>query len=154
MIRQHITRLTAILVTLVTLALALSMTAPTVAEAKRKPTRTPIPPPTATPAPQLPAPTLLSPPNGATVGLGPLTWKWSEVPGATCYSFEAGSSPDFDQTGAFLSQGCLTDTSFTINVDEGFIFYVPYLYWRVRARDANNVGGLWSEVWKLNFAAP
>jgi hypothetical protein len=91
MIRPYIARLTVILVTLIAVTLALSLSVPTVAEARRKPTRTPIPPPTTTPALQLPAPTLLSPPNGSTVGLGPLTWRWSAVPGAACYSFEAAA---------------------------------------------------------------
>ena len=51
MIRLYIARLMVILITLMAVTLALSMTAPTVAEAQRKPTRTPIPPPTATSAP-------------------------------------------------------------------------------------------------------
>lgn len=153
MIRLHMTRLSAILLTLVAFVLALSMTAPTVAEAQRKPTRTPIPSPTATPAPQLPAPTLLSPPNGATVS-GEVTLVWSAAPGAAYYHLQAGLNPYHDQQFNIIEEWSLTDTSYSFTSSDDFIFYFPHLYWRVQALDANRDPGLWSEVWRVDFAGP
>src|SRR5215211_2735206 len=102
MIRPHITWLTAILVTLVAFALTLSMTEPTVARAKRQPTPTPAHPPTATPV-RLTAPTLISPPNGATVS-GEVTLLWSAVPGAARYHLQAHLNPYHDEQSNIIEQ--------------------------------------------------
>lgn len=154
MIRPHITRLAAILVTLVAFALTLSMNAPTVAAAKRKPTPTPAPPPTATPAPvQLTAPTLVSPPNGATVS-GQVTFVWSAVPGVARYHLQAGLNPYHDGQSNIIDEWSLTDTSYSFYASPDFVSYFPHLYWRVQAIDANYVGGPWSEVWYFNLTSP
>jgi hypothetical protein len=154
MIRSHIKWLTAILITLVAFALALSMTKPTVAEAKRKPTRTPTPLPTATPAPvELTAPALISPPNGATVS-AQVTFVWSAVPGAASYHLQAGLNPYFDTQYNIINEWSLTDTSYSFYASPGFVEYFPHLYWRVQVIDANNVQGLWSEVWYFNLTSP
>ena len=154
MIRSHIKWLTVILVTLVVFALAFSMTKPTVAEAKRKPTRTPTSLPTATPAPvELTAPTLLSPPDGATVS-GQVTFVWSTVQGAAHYHLQAGLNPYHDGQFNIIDQWSLTDTSYSFYASPDFVFYFPHLYWRVQAIDANYVGGPWSEVWYFNLTSP
>jgi hypothetical protein len=157
MTRSHIKWLTAILITLVAFALASSMTKPIVAEAKRKPTRTPTPLPTATPAPvELTAPTLISPPNGATVS-GQVTFVWSAVPGAACYHLQAGLHPYLDTQSNVFNEGCLTDTSYSFYASAGFVEYFPQLYWRVRARTTTDIYGTygpWSEVWYFNLTSP
>jgi hypothetical protein len=93
----------------------------------------------------LPAPTLVSPANGATV-TGTVTLKWNAVPGAKCYHLQAHLNPYFDQQYNIIEQWCLTGTSYTFTPSPGFIVYFPHLYWRVQAKDANNTGGAWSEI--------
>jgi hypothetical protein len=121
---------------------------------RRKPTRTPTPLPTATSAPVvLTAPTLISPPQGATVS-GQVTFMWSAVPGATRYHLQAGLHPYFDQQYNIIEQSGLTEPSYSFYASPGFVFYFPHLYWRVRAIDANNVQGPWSEVGYFNLTNP
>jgi len=112
-----------------------------------KPTRTPTPSPTATSAPvQLPAPTLISPPYGATVG-GQVTLEWSAVVGAARYRVQASVNPfEYGEEQSKIIDSWVTETSYTFTASPGFVEYVPHLYWRVRAIDANSVQGLWSEV--------
>lgn len=125
-------------------------------EFHRRRTPTPPPPrPTATsPSAALTAPTLLSPANGATVHTGNLTFTWNPVPGAARYHLQAGLNPYHDQQYNILDRGGLTEPSYTFNVTPGFVVYFPRLYWRVRAIDANNVAGPWSEVWLVNIKNP
>src|SRR5262245_56564876 len=72
---------------------------------KRKATPTPTTGP-------LPAPTLLSPPNGATVS-GVVTLAWRAVPGAARYHLQAGLNPYHDEQSNIIDKGSLTDTSYT-----------------------------------------
>ena len=117
--------------------------------------RTPTPLPTATSASvTLTAPTLLSPENGATIHTGNLTFSWTPVPGAARYHFQAGSGTSFDQQYNILENWSLTEPSYTFNVPSGFVVYVPRLYWRVQAIDANNVQGPWSEVRIIYLVSP
>jgi hypothetical protein len=105
---------------------------------------------------QLAAPTLLSPPNGATIS-GNITWTWNAVPGAACYQLQAGKGTNLDAQYNIINRWCLTDTSYTFNVTPGFVVYFPHLHWRVRARtttDTNGTYGPWSEVWKVYLKSP
>jgi hypothetical protein len=93
-------------------------------------------PPTPTP---LPAPTLLSPANGAKLPLNqPLPFSWSAVSGAATYEIQFDDSSSFSapliaaQTG--LTQ---TQTTQTFTSERRF-------WWRVRARTAGQVNGAWS----------
>jgi len=115
------------------------------------------PTPTATPIPAselLPAPILMSPPNGtiAVVG-GDVTFQWSAVPGAARYHLQAGLTPNFDGQSNAFEIWDLRDTSFMFTVTPDFAYYYPHLYWRVQAFNANDIGGLWSEAWYLEFTS-
>jgi hypothetical protein len=114
-----------------------------------KPSATPIPTPTPAPV-QLAAPTLISPPDGALVSKQ-VTFMWSPVSGAACYTWEGGLTTDFEGQSNLYSS-CLTDTSYTITLLPGWEEYWPHLYWHVRARDrveSDITGrfGPWSETW-------
>src|SRR6266498_3377870 len=110
-----------------------------------KPTRTPTPLPTATSAPvQLTAPTLLSPPYGATVG-GQVTMKWSAVPGAARYHLQAGLNTYFDGQFNIIEQWSLTDTSYTFTASPGYIVRFPRLYRRLHSIASTTVQGQWSQ---------
>jgi hypothetical protein len=148
MIRPYIPHLTALLVTLVVFMLAFGITEPTLAEAKRKPIRAPTPAPV-----QLPAPTLLSPPNSATVS-GQVNFVWSAVPGAARYHLQAAPNPYHDAQFNIIDQWGLTDTSYPFYASPDFMVYFPHLYWRVQAIDANDFQGSWSEIWYFNFTSP
>ena len=94
----------------------------------------------------LTAPALISPANGTTVPLGNVTWSWKPVPGAARYHLQAGRGSSLDAQYNIIDRYNLTQPSYTFNITAGFRFYFPQLYWRVRAVDANNVPGPWSEV--------
>jgi hypothetical protein len=106
------------------------------------------------PAPReaLAAPTLLAPANGITVPLGNVTWSWRPVSGAARYQLQAGRGPNLDAQYNIIDRYNLTTTSYTFNITAGFRFYFPQLYWRVRAFDANNSPGPWSEVRMFTIA--
>jgi len=113
--------------------------------------RTPTPRPPAGGA--LTAPTLIAPSNGTTVPLGNVTWRWNSVPGAARYHLQAGRGPNLDAQYNIIDRYNLTEPSYTFNITSGFRFYFPQLYWRVRAIDANNVPGPWSQVWMFTIAS-
>jgi hypothetical protein len=117
------------------------------AEIHRRPTPTPKPPTTG-----LTAPRLLAPANGVTVPLGFVTWSWTTVPGAARYQLQAGGGPNLDAQYNIIDRLSLTEPFYTFEIKPGFTFYWPQLYWRVRAFDANNVPGPWSEVWMFPIA--
>lgn len=124
-------------------------------EFHRRRTPTPRPLPTATsPSSALTAPTLLSPANGTTIGIGNVTFTWKPVPGAVRYHLQAGLNQYHDQQYNILENGSLTEPSYTFNITPGFVVYFPHLYWRVQAINANNVAGPWSEVWLVNIKNP
>jgi hypothetical protein len=100
----------------------------------------------------LAAPTLIAPANGATVPLGNVTWSWKPVPGAARYHLQAGRGPNLDGQYNIIDRWSLTEPSYTFNITSGFRFYFPQLYWRVRAFDANNNPGPWSEVRMFTIA--
>ncbi|RPI93239.1 MAG: hypothetical protein EHM40_10480 [Chloroflexi bacterium] len=100
----------------------------------------------------LTAPTLISPANGTTVPLGNVTWAWNPVPGASRYHLQAGRGPNLDAQYNIIDRFNLTQPSYTFNITSGFRVYFPQLYWRVRAVDANNVQGPWSEVRMFTIA--
>jgi subtilisin family serine protease len=96
-------------------------------------------PPSPTPPP---APTLLSPSNGATGRpINNSAVSWSASTGATSYTLQLSTSTDF--TTPVLSQAGLTTTSASIS---GLSFFTTY-YWRVGA--TNSVGTSWSAVWSF-----
>ena len=100
----------------------------------------------------LTAPTLLSPANGSTVPLGNVTWSWRPVPGAVRYQLQGGRGTSLDAQYNIIDRYSLTEPTYTFNITAGFRFYFPQIYWRVRAFDANNNPGPWSEVWMFKIA--
>ncbi len=100
----------------------------------------------------LAAPTLIAPANGITVPLGNVTWSWKTVRGAARYQLQAGRGPNLDAQYNIIDRFNLTEPSYTFNITAGFRVYFPQLYWRVRAIDANNVQGPWSEVRMFTIA--
>lgn len=94
----------------------------------------------------LTAPALIAPANGVTVPLGNVTWSWNPVPGAVRYHLQGGRGPNLDAQYNIIDRFNLTEPTYTFNITSGFRFYFPQIYWRVRAVDANNNPGPWSEV--------
>ncbi|HSW92696.1 MAG TPA: Ig-like domain-containing protein [Patescibacteria group bacterium] len=89
------------------------------------------------------APTLLSPANGAAVGGASVTNQWSAVTGAVKYEYQSFNSANTNTTPRFDATYSVTSKTAT-NVAEGTVFY-----WRVRAINADNTPGAWSELWKI-----
>lgn len=88
------------------------------------------------------APTLLSPTNNAFVqGFPSLTNSWSSVPDAIKYIYESYNN---SSATSLRYHGEYTTTSKTANNVANAIFW-----WRVRAIDAANNIGLWSDLWKV-----
>jgi Tol biopolymer transport system component len=91
---------------------------------------------------QLPAPTLVSPTNGATgIPLSP-TLAWSAVAGATSYRLQVSNNPAFSSI--VLDQWNLSSTSQTVS---GLSMSRTY-YWRVNATNEGPASD-WSSVWKF-----
>lgn len=84
----------------------------------------------------LPAPTLVSPANGATGVRRGVTLVWNAVPGADSYDIEV-----FGQPG--MNRYAHVGTSIVFNVDPA---YNKNFTWRVRARNAAGAGE-WSQLW-------
>jgi hypothetical protein len=88
---------------------------------------------------QLPAPTLIAPPNHATnVDLYPL-FDWYDVPGATSYQIQVfqGVNVILDQSGITISQYQVVSNVLQNNT---------YYYWRVRAMNSTQTSP-WSSQW-------
>ena len=93
---------------------------------------------TAPPTP-LPAPTLLSPANNATLPLNQsIPFSWSAVAGAATYEIQFDDSSSFTNP-LFAAQTGLTQTQTTQTFTSERRFW-----WRVRARTAGQVNGTWS----------
>lgn len=82
----------------------------------------------------IPAPTLTSPEDNATVD-GTPTYSWQSIFGATAYRFQYDDNDDFSSP--VFTSGDLTGTSFSPPTQAAGVYY-----WRVKARDA---GKNWSE---------
>src|SRR5688500_9830456 len=94
----------------------------------------------ATPTPP-PAPTLLSPANGARLPRRqPIPFSWSAVAGAATYEVQFDDSSSFTNP-LIAAQTGLTGTQTT----QTFTSERRY-WWRVRARTAGGVNGAWSSV--------
>src|SRR2546425_4325558 len=102
------------------------------------------------------APTLLSPPNGATFPLGSnLTLDWSDVAdvsGVQLYEVAVNMNADFLPGFGFVFQpgaGFYTSSQFSGPTSQEGVFY-----WRVRTLDGVNNFSPWSEVRKFTLGAP
>lgn len=96
---------------------------------------------TAAPAPP-PAPTLVSPSNGANNVSRTPTLRWNASAGATSYRVQVSTSPSFATL--IYDQSGITLISTTVS---GLGSKVTY-YWRVNASNANGTSG-WSSVWRF-----
>jgi len=93
-------------------------------------------------APGLQAPTLISPPNGATdVSLTP-TFNWSPVSDALSYYLQLSTSSDFSSPLLFQVAG----PPYTLR--ESLSENTTY-YWRVRAAKGSVEFSSWSSVWRF-----
>jgi hypothetical protein len=94
----------------------------------------------ATPTP-LPAPSLLSPANGARLPINqPIPFSWSAVAGAAAYEVQFDDSSSFSAPLVAQQTGLTeTQTAQTFTSERRF-------WWRVRARTAAGVSGAWSSV--------
>jgi hypothetical protein len=100
-------------------------------------------PPTPTP---LPAPTLLSPANNATLPLNhSISFSWSAVAGAATYEIQFDDSSSFTNP-LFAAQAGLTQTQTTQTFTSERRFW-----WRVRARTAGQVNGAWSAARSIDI---
>jgi len=80
-------------------------------------------------------PTLISPPNGAKVFTGPISFTWNPATYATEYYFEYSGATSGNS-------GWISATNYAVDLKPGTYF------WRVKARNALSESG-WSETWKL-----
>jgi len=93
-------------------------------------------------APGLQAPTLISPPNGATdVSLTP-TFNWSPVSDALSYYLQLSTSSDFSSPLLFQVAG----PPYTLPSQYSLSTNTTY-YWRVRAAKGSVEFSSWSSVW-------
>ena len=95
-------------------------------------------PPTQTPPP---APTLLSPANGARLPRSqPIPFSWSAVPGASTYEVQFDDSSSFTNPLIAAQTGLTeTHTTQTFTIERRF-------WWRVRARTAGGIFSAWSSA--------
>jgi len=95
-------------------------------------------------APSLQAPTLISPPNGATnVSVTP-TFEWSPVSDALSYWLQLSTSPDFSSPLLFEVAG----PPYTLSWEQSLSRNTTY-YWRVRAAKGSVEFSSWSSVWSF-----
>ncbi len=98
--------------------------------------------------PSIPVPpTLISPTNGATGIIIPVTLDWNDVPSAATYEVQVSLSPNF--TSIVLDESGLTSSQYAI--PSGSLSGLTQYYWRV---NATNAGGTspWSVVWNFTTA--
>jgi hypothetical protein len=86
-------------------------------------------------------PTLVSPPNGATISDYSPLLDWSDVSGADSYQVQVDSNSNFDSP---ERAGTVTSSQFTVTPD----LVAGTWYWRVRTFD-NSVYGNWSVSWNF-----
>jgi M6 family metalloprotease-like protein len=91
-----------------------------------------------------PAPTLLSPVDGAPTNDNTPTFAWEAVPGLTSYRIQASTRADFSSLAVNSTKTGTTHTPGTALADGLY-------YWRVQARGADGIWGLWSAVWTLTI---
>ena len=97
-------------------------------------------------APELTPPLLQTPRDAQIVAVGStVTFKWQSVEGARRYECEVRYA---DDEGKNVRAGFTDQTTATLTFDE------PGQYsWRVRARNARDAAGVWSEAWELTILA-
>lgn len=95
---------------------------------------------TVNPAPStLPAPTLISPAEGAVFSFGQtVLFDWTDVPGAASYMLQMSNSDDFS----------VLVTNYVVSSSESSQTWLPprTVYWRVQATSADGTPGVWSTV--------
>jgi hypothetical protein len=88
----------------------------------------------------LPAPTLVSPSNGAQFRRGrTISFDWSDVSGAASYTMQIDDSSAFS-TSLVLERNRTTSSFSTSSLPTGTF------WWRVRANDSSGTPGAWSVV--------
>ena len=98
-------------------------------------------------APELTPPLLQTPADAQVVQLGStVTFSWQNVDGASRYECEVRQSDD---------DGKSVTTEYTDQTTATLTFDVPGAYsWRVRARNADDEAGYWSESWLILVQVP
>ena len=89
------------------------------------------------------APTLFSPPNGATNQSTTLTLRWNPSPTASSYRVQVATDSGF-VSGIVLDDSTVVDTFRTVS---GLLTSTEY-YWRVNAKNAGGTSA-WSSVWSF-----
>ncbi len=92
--------------------------------------------------PNTTAPLLISPASGSVTDDNTPTFTWGAVTGATAYRIQAGKSADFSSLAINSTKSSTTHTPGTALTDGLY-------YWRVQARGADGIWGLWSAVWTV-----
>ncbi len=85
------------------------------------------------------APLLLSPANGSATNDNTPTFAWNAVPGLTAYRIQVSTRADFAST-------VINSTRSSTSLTPGTALADGLYYWRVQARGADGIWGLWSEV--------
>jgi len=90
-------------------------------------------------------PTLASPANGTTTNNNKPTFSWYSVTGASVYALMVSNSSGFSTL--WINESSLTGSSYA---SPSALADGTY-YWRVRARDSQQVWGEWSSVWSITI---
>ena len=89
-------------------------------------------------------PSLTTPTDGETLTIGNPTFEWNPVNGASEYVILVSTESTFSSTEV---NETVTTASYTSNTTLSNGTY----YWKVRAKDNEGVGSLWSEVWSFTI---
>ena len=89
-------------------------------------------------------PLLLSPADGSATNDNTPTFAWQTVAGATSYRIQASQRADFSSLAVNATRSSTTYTPGTALADGLY-------YWRVQAKGADGIWGLWSDVWTVTI---
>ena len=105
---------------------------------------------------QRPRPDLLAPPNGSSYGWQPITFDWTDVPGATAYAIELLSAPPENPNGTTPSIYRLTAAiAGTESSYQGNTTGLDGTYWwRIIALGPSGFKGVFSDAYSFNVNLP
>lgn len=100
--------------------------------------------------PDVAAPALASPANGATKVSTTPTLSWNGVSCATTYGLQIAKDPSFSAAAIVVNQSGITSTSYTLASP---LSNNTTYYWRVNAKNAGETSS-WSSVWSFATGGP
>jgi hypothetical protein len=100
--------------------------------------------------PDIPAPVLVSPANGATNASTTPTLSWSAVSCATSYGLQVATTPSFSPPSTVVINQTATGTSFTVSTP---LSNNTTYYWHVNAKKSGETSA-WSPAWSFTTGGP